>query len=279
MARRTRQCQHQAIGESNSRSSTKIAERSADAEAAVVSGPVALADETGVTKGWISERAAIPKPSTRGERSTPRPAFSKDEVEQLLTYLETWSTGGIKPAGKEMRLLLRDYVEILLLTGIRHGTEAMGLCWNHLEWHEHERKKYLRLWVAGKTGGRWLIAKHRAVAVFERLAARQRDLEGKSFETILESRQKQPVFRFSTGYQPHSLNAAFTRLMKDCGLLKSPGGQNRTLYSFRHTYATLELIAGTDIHTLARQLGNSAQMIERYYSKLTATLGAERLAV
>ncbi len=104
------------------------------------------------------------------------------------------------------------------------------------------------------------------------------DLEGKSFETLLESRQKQPVFRFSTGYQPHSFNAAFTRLMKDCGLLKSPGGQNRTLYSLRHTYATLELLAGTDIHTLAKQLGNSAQMIEQYYSKLTATLAAERLA-
>jgi len=37
-------------------------------------------------------------------------------------------------------------------------------------------------------------------------------------------------------------------------------------------------VAGTDIHTLARQLGNSAQMIEQYYSKLTATLAAERLA-
>jgi len=65
---------------------------------------------------------------------------------------------------REIRPLLRDYVEILLLTGIRHGTEEMGLYWNHLEWHEQERKKYLRLWVAGKTGGRWPIAKHRAVA-------------------------------------------------------------------------------------------------------------------
>jgi integrase len=177
-----------------------------------------------------------------------------------------------------MRLLLRDYVEILLLTGIRHGTEAMGLCWHHLEWHEHERKKYLRLWVSGKTGGRWLIAKHRAVQVFERLAARQKDLEGKSFETILNSRQKERVFRFTNGYQPHSLNAAFTRLMKQSGLLKGTDGQNRTLYSLRHTYATMELLAGVDIHTLAKQLGNSAQMIEQYYSKLTATLAAERLA-
>ena len=38
------------------------------------------------------------------------------------------------------------------------------------------------------------------------------------------------------------------------------------------------LTNGTDIHTLCKQLGNSAAMIERHYSKLTATLAAARLA-
>jgi integrase len=47
----------------------------------------------------------------------------------------------------------------------------------------------------------------------------------------------------------------------------------------RHTYATLELIENrTDLHTLAKQMGNSVAMIERHYSKLTATMAAERLA-
>lgn len=66
--------------------------------------------------------------------------------------------------------------------------------------------------------------------------------------------------------------------MRDSGLLKSEGGQNRTLYSLRHTYATFALLEGMDIHTLAKQLGNSAAMIEQHYSKLTATMAAERLA-
>ena len=56
-------------------------------------------------------------------------------------------------------------------------------------------------------------------------------------------------------------------------------GKTRTLYSLRHTYATQALLANrTDIHTLARQMGNSAAMIERHYSKLTATMAADRLA-
>jgi len=51
-----------------------------------------------------------------------------------------------------------------------------------------------------------------------------------------------------------------------------------TLYSLRHTYATAELLAETDIHTLARQMGISVLMLERHYSKLTATLAAGQLA-
>jgi integrase len=66
--------------------------------------------------------------------------------------------------------------------------------------------------------------------------------------------------------------------MRDSGLLKDIDGRKRTLYSLRHTYATLSLLSGdVDIHTLARQMGNSAAMIERHYSKLTATMAAERL--
>jgi integrase len=67
--------------------------------------------------------------------------------------------------------------------------------------------------------------------------------------------------------------------MRDSGLLKTADGQNRTIYSLRHTYATLAMLEGqVDIHTLSRQMGNSAAMIERHYSESTATLAAERLA-
>jgi integrase len=61
-------------------------------------------------------------------------------------------------------------------------------------------------------------------------------------------------------------------------LLRDSAGQTRTLYNLRPTYATVELLAGTDIHTLARQMGTSVVMLERHYSKLTATLAAGKLA-
>jgi integrase len=100
-----------------------------------------------------------------------------------------------------------------------------------------------------------------------------------SFETLFQQRVTEPLFRFSDGYQPHSMVGTFRRLMRDSGLLLNSEGQTRTLYSLRHTYATMELLrGGTDIHTLSKQMGNSAAMIERHYSKLTATMAADKLA-
>ena len=67
--------------------------------------------------------------------------------------------------------------------------------------------------------------------------------------------------------------------MIDTGFLTCPRtGQNRTLYSFRHTYATFALLHdGTDIHTLAIQMGISIAMIERHYSHLIPRLRKEVL--
>jgi integrase len=232
-----------------------------------------------VSRGWISERVAIPKLSTRGLKSIARPAFSREEIEHLLVYMVKWSSEGRLAVEREMRPLLRDYVEMLLLTGMRHGTEAMGICWKHIEWHTDKGVRYLRIWVDGKTGGRWLIAKHRAVDVLKRLHARQTDLKHISFDDLFALRVPHLLFRFADGYQPPSMNGTFRRLMRDTGLLKNTEGQTRTLYPLRHTYATFELLRhNTDIHTLSKQMGNSAQMIEKHYSKLTATMAADKLA-
>jgi integrase len=234
---------------------------------------------TAVNKGWISERAPIPKLNGGGLKSQARPAFSREEIDYLLVYMETWAERGRLAVEREMRPLLRDYVEMLLLTGMRHGTEALGINWRNIEWHTHEGKKYLRLWVSGKTGGRWLIAKHRAADVLRRLHCRQNDIKDISFDELLKTRVPHKLFRFSNGYQPPSLNGTFRRLMRDSGLEKNNEGQTLTLYSLRHTYATLELIENrTDLHTLAKQMGNSAAMIEKHYSKMTATMAADRLA-
>jgi len=102
--------------------------------------------------------------------------------------MEKWAKEGRLEIEREIRPLVRDYVEMLILTGMRHGTEALNICWDNIEWHTNDGKKYLRIWVDGKTGGRWLIAKHRAIDVLKRLHSRQKAVYDIPFDRLFESR-------------------------------------------------------------------------------------------
>lgn len=234
--------------------------------------------ETAIQNGWLSKHQNIPTLSRRGEKTTARPGFTVDEIDQLLAFMPDWvAAGGHRNTGRQIKMLLRDYVEILLATGMRCGKESLKMLWQHLEWYTVNDVHYLRIWVSGKTGGRWLIAKHRSWAAFERLAQRQTAV-AMSLDDAIAAKLALPVFSYEDGSQPYGLEGTFRRLLAAAGLSKDKSsGQQRTMYSLRHTYATVELLAGTEIHTLARQMGTSVGMLEKHYSKLTATMAAEQL--
>lgn len=238
--------------------------------------------DTAIQRGWISDNMPITNMSRRGVKGKARPAFTREEIDFLLNYLKTYSTGGHSGIAKEMRLLSRDYIELLIGTGMRCGKESLNIKWKHIAWYTDTNtgKRYIRIWVTGKTGARYLIAKHNVKEALDRLLSREALFNGKSLDEVLNEKHDVPVFRLKDGTQPKSFHTTFIWLMKASGLLKdSATGQNRTLYSLRHTYATLELIENkTDVHTLAKQMGTSIGMIEKHYSKLTATMAAHMLA-
>ncbi len=70
-------------------------------------------------------------------------------------------------------------------------------------------------------------------------------------------------FILPNGEKPKDLHGCFELLLKDCNLLEDSDGQNRTLYSIRHTYATIKLLEGKDIYMIALQMGTSVGMIEK----------------
>jgi integrase len=124
---------------------------------------------TAVERGFISERVPVPKLTSKGEKGKTRPAFSREEIDVLLAFMVDWQHKGQMSVEREIRPLLRGYVEMWLYTVMRHGTEAMGIRWRDLEWYTKDGVRHLRIWVDGKTGVRWLIAKHAAVDVLKRL--------------------------------------------------------------------------------------------------------------
>jgi integrase len=228
-------------------------------------------------QGLIQQHRNIPLLEVTGGAAQVRPAFNQQEVNYLLEYMQDWERFGRNQRSNHMRRLCRVYVEFLLGTGIRQGTESMPIRWKALQWHWIGERRYLRVWVSGKTGPRYLIAKHFVIEALERLIAWQA-LPFPNLDSVIEAKLDRKIFVFPAGDAPHSLDSVFERLMVESGLFKDATGKNRTLYSLRHTYATFALAEGVDIHTLARQMGTSTLMIERHYSKLTPMMAAEKLA-
>ena len=228
-------------------------------------------------RGYVAHNRAVPMLDSKGKRSQPRPAFSKEEIVELLSYTETWVKSSYTERTRLMRTLCIAYIEFLVNTGVRHGTEALRLRWKHLQWHWIGNKKYLRVWVSGKTGPRYLIAKHEVIRVFERLM-RWHKLDYTNLNGLIEARLDKAIFCLPDNTQISNMENIFRNLMVRSSMRVDSGGQHRTLYSLRHTYATFALARGIDIHTLARQMGTSVGMIERHYSKMTATMAADRLA-
>jgi integrase len=228
-------------------------------------------------RGYIGHNQSVPLLDSKGKRSQPRPAFTAEEIKELLSYTETWQKSSYTNRTAMMRTLCSFYIEFLVNTGVRHGTEALPLRWKHLQWHWIGNKKYLRIWVSGKTGPRYLIAKNQVINVFEKIIKWQQ-LPYSSLSAAIEAKSDQLIFRLPTGKPISNMENIFRNLMMRSHLRRDGSGQNRTLYSLRHTYATLALAKGIDIHTLARQMGTSVGMIERHYSKLTPMMNAEKLA-
>lgn len=228
-------------------------------------------------RGYIAVNKAVPLLDSRGKKSQPRPAFTAEEIKGLLSYTETWQKSSYTDRTALMRTLCSYYIEFLVNTGVRHGTEALPLRWKHLQWHWIGNKKYLRIWVSGKTGPRYLIAKNRVVKVLEGILKWQ-ELPYSGLNAVIEAKVDRLIFRLPTGEQISNMENIFRNLMVRSNMRLDGGGQTRTLYSLRHTYATFALASGVDIHTLARQMGTSVGMIERHYSKLTPMMNAEKLA-
>ena len=231
-----------------------------------------------VARGFLAQKD-VPILLNKGEKSERRPDFTREEYATMIRKLPHWIKQGKAGKPTDMRYLMRDYVLVLANTGMRHGTEALNLNWKHVTLFEENGLQYLEMSVTGKTGRRDIICRSGTINYLKRIHERSDDIKHMSFEQLLKARLDVPVFRLPDGTVSKNIHQTFRAFMKDSGLLKCPRtGQNRTLYSLRHTYATFALLNdGMDIHALAVQMGTSIGMIERHYSHLTPRLKKDML--
>ena len=129
----------------------------------------------------------------------------------------------------------------------------------------------------GKTNKRTAIARDRVADFLWRQAQLNPGIWAADFDGLIAAKLNEPVFttRLSETVTVHNLNRAFNALLDELNLKTGADGRTRTLYSWRHFYATQDLERGVSTHALSRQLGNSTEMIDRHYSKYSPLLNAE----
>ncbi len=120
----------------------------------------------------------------------------------------------------------------------------------------------LVLEVEGKTGRRSVIANAGTENYIKRLFDYRLNEVGKTKE---EFNYQEPIFCNKEGESIESYKKGYTELLKRCDLRITPNGDYRTIYSLRHTYATMR-INEVPIYQLSVNMGTSVKMIEEYYS-------------
>ncbi len=214
-----------------------------------------------ITRSEIPDQ---PMAKNAESKSESRPAFTQEERRQIFIKLIDWSAKGKTKREREKRFVLRHLVEVLFLTGIRPGTEAASITFGAIQDHFQGGKKQLTIRVSGKTGGRSPVAPISVSSNFSAVKA-----------TIKNVREDTPFLSLPSGKPYGDPQEDFKAFLIAHGLLIDPmTGDERTLYSCRHTYITEQLLNGNSIYTVAIQCGNSVEIIEKYYSKLKPLMSA-----
>ena len=226
--------------------------------------------------GWIT-KTLRPTLLNKGTKTESRGSFTRDEYRTIYTALRTYHKQTDVEKAAATRETLRNYVLFLANTGVRHGTEALNLRWRNIQWHTKDGEKYLAINVDGKTNKRTAIARDRVREFLFRQSQLNPRLDYDDFDALIDSKNDELVFTTRLGECAtiFNLNRAFNSLLGELNLKTGADGRQRTLYSWRHFYATQDLERGVSTHALSKQLGNSTAMLDKHYSKYSPLINAE----
>jgi integrase len=206
-----------------------------------------------------------------------RPTFTVEEYWEIIKGMRRSIKETNNAERKYTKLLLRDYVLILANSGMRVG-EANNLKDKDVaEFVDEKGRRNFMFYVNGKTGRRIVIPRTSVVRYVERV--RERNLERKNEGEMRKVRSPQRkksdtdgwFFSMYDGNRIVTLIDQFNALLKSIGLEENRYKEKYTLYSLRHFYAVMMIRRGIPIFDLARNMGTSVQIIEKYYGKQATT--------
>ncbi len=213
-------------------------------------------------RGWIPYVPNLSTPyMTQGKRSR-RAWFSHEEYTRLRQATRGRITEG-KLGWKSRYEDLHDFVIFMANTGLRPD-EAWKLEFRDVAIEDDYATKatILVIDVRGKTGVGYCKSMPGAVHPFRSLRNRREEAlrdQGASEEEIARLLPTMKVF-------PDYSRDLFNKILEEENLKFDRDGRRRTAYSLRHTYISMRLMEGANIHQVANNCRTSVQMIEQFYA-------------
>jgi len=240
--------------------------------------------------GWIPFVPNLSQPYMTQGKTGRRAWFSPEEYKQLYTATKRRITEGKRPGFKRHYEDLHDFVLFMANTGLRPD-EAFRLQLRDVavEYDADTRATILVIDVRGKTGVGYCKSMPGAVFPFERLKARrqleaeleaaeQGELKAFKWNALIEARRKleqdilsgarpaQQELKPTTLLFPRYDRDTFNKILEEEDLKYDRDNKPRTAYSLRHTYISMRLMEGANIHQIANNCRTSVKMIEEHYA-------------
>lgn len=233
-----------------------------------------------LAKGYITKLPETNAPKSAKKR---RATFTGAEWEKLKKASHKWVAAGLGLATHRDRFVASNYFHVLAETGLRVG-ELRELRWKDLFEVEEEDEKgrraaFLACRVDGKTGEREVIFQPVArLCIAGMHAFRTRELNLQSPDNPVDGpSEDEPIFCHPNGKPIQEFKHSFLSLLKFADVPVRSKQGSRSLYSFRHLYATQRLSKETSPFLLAKQMGTSVEMLEKHYGQVATPTVARQI--
>ena len=214
--------------------------------------------------GWIPFVPSLAQPyMTQGKKGR-RAWFSPEEYKQLYGATRKRIKDGKRPGYKSHYEDMHDFVLFMANTGLRPD-EAARLEFRDVTIEDDDAtgKTLLVIDVRGKTGVGYCKSMPGAVEPFQRLKARRaKELNQLAPAGAPPRDAPDPLEKVFRKFKRH----LFNQILEEEGLKHDRDGRQRTAYSLRHTYISMRLMEGANIHQIANNCRTSVKMIEEIYA-------------
>ncbi|MBV8548675.1 MAG: site-specific integrase [Alphaproteobacteria bacterium] len=214
--------------------------------------------------GWIPYVPNLQTPYLTQGKKGRRAWFSPEEYKKLREATRRRITEGKRPGWQSHYEDLHNFVVFMANTGLRPD-EALTLEFRDVsvENDPATKKTILVIDVRGKTGVGYCKSMPNAVFPFEEVRRRRiAELNAARDPGAPEVTAPPSTDRVFPRFDRHTFNA----ILDEEGLRFDRDGQRRTAYSLRHTYISMRLMEGANIHQIANNCRTSVQMIEEHYA-------------